>query len=147
MLYENPEKFGNEKDLGVDAIDVITFAYQIETGAIIFGNVGQKVMHSELFRYLLMGGGDKNFTIIGEIDDEKLDITDFVTGRLWVNNDKISIWDYSDYHEQFGDDRYVRELVYKIGKLINKKIPININNYEIEVTPAINQSQERLLSF
>lgn len=147
MFYENPENFGNEENLGVDAVDVITFVYQIETDAIIFGNVGQKIMHSEMLRYLIMGGDQKSFNIFGKIDDTKMDITDFVTGRLWINNDKISIWDYSDNYEQFSNDQYVRSLIYKIGKLINKNTPININNYEIEVTPSIKQNEERRLSF
>lgn len=147
VLFETPNMFNGDPNLGFDAIDVITFIYQIQTGAIIFGNVGQKIMHSELF-HLLKHGNTSKYNSYGNFDMENINvITEFVTGRIWINMDSISIWDYSDNHTQFADDSYVQKIIHKISILINKKFPININNYTIEVTPILHQDKERKLSF
>jgi len=130
-LFESPDyTVVDGEELTPESDDVISFIYQISTDAIIFSPLGMMMPHNIIMGYL-QRGIPKFMNVKGEFDMGEFIPENIITGRLWVNHDIISIWEYID--GQFSNETMIRKYAKKILKFINQTLYVNVNNYTIEV--------------
>lgn len=136
LVLETPENFGG----GMDSPDVITFVLMLNPEGILFSNVGLEISHAKILSFIKLNDTPPYMNSYGKFDSSKILPDNIITGRVWMNSEKIGLWEYVEDH--LANDSYVRKITEKILKLLIKRYPININNYKIEVTPVYNQNQE-----
>ena len=136
LVLETPENYGG----GMDSPDVVTFVLMLNPEAIVFSNMGLEISHAKILSFINRNEFPSYMTTYGEFDNMKLTPDNIITGRAWFNSDKIGLWEYVE--DQLADDGYVSKLVEKILNFLKKKHQININNYNVEVTPVYNKNSE-----
>ena len=140
MLYEDPERFHDTKRnqfYGMGAPDVVAFVYQISTNALVCAKVGTRITHSTILSYIMKGdvGGmvdEGKLFQYHDFDTKAMTEANLLTGRLWINNSKVAVWDYDG---DFEDDDIIRKHITTITKTLNYLIDVPVGDYEIEVTP------------
>jgi hypothetical protein len=136
LVLENPENYGG----GMDSPDVVTFVLMLNPEGIVFSTVGLEISHAKILSFIKLEHIPPYMNSYGEFDVSKITPDNILTGRVWLNSEKIGLWEYVE--DQLVDDKYVRKITEKILNLLRKNHQININNYSIEVTPVYNQNQE-----
>lgn len=135
-LLESPEVWGDDT---MTSQDVVVFLYMRNPEGIISTPVSMELSHAQIMNFIAKQKFPEYMEKIGKLSPEGLTEGNIITGRLWLNNEKISIWEYVE--GQLDDDNYVKSEVAKILNLLKKNYPINVNNYKIQVTPTLNDNE------
>lgn len=144
LMTETPEAFKIEETgeiLKADSPDVIAFVYQISTDSLAYSQKGLRTQHFEIVKFIRGKGADKPVKIKGKFDTDSLFKYDIVTGRIWVDHDKISIWLLPEKQlPELEDDGFLKYIVEQIGLLLG----IKTDNYEVELAEVLGSSSKRI---
>ena len=144
IILESPEIFEVEETgdvLTSESSDVIAFIYQLSTGALSFSKKGIRTPHFEILNHIRGKKKSNHINIKGNFDMDMLYEFDVVTGRMWVDHDKISFWlPPENKLPELEDTGLLRYIVEQIGDLLN----IDMNDYEIELSEVLGSSKQRI---
>jgi len=143
-LYETPEVFYDDvldKEHTMQSPDVVTFVYQINENAIAFSETGLFISHADIMKSTKKQSFINKVKYLGEFDIQNLSVDNIITGRLWINHDKISFWDYTNNLLQ--NDDIVKKYLLKMSKYLNIYLNINVQNYEIEITSVFDNFDKK----
>lgn len=142
LLYENPENYGGDDSLTIDSNDVVTFVYLINKKSIIFTEPGEFSTHQDLIVELkkLIDREEDFLTDINQKVGDYIFKGDFrkipkgsitpknlITGRVWINHKKLSIWEYTpDFAKKY--------IGFKDLIQVGKYIGFDVTKFEIELT-------------
>lgn len=144
LMMENPEIFKVKETgevLKTDSPDVIAFVYQISTDSIAYSQRGVQTPHYQILNFIRGKSKDKNVKVKGKFDTDSLVENDIVTGRIWIEHDKMSIWlPPEDKLSELEDIGFFKYIVEQIGVLLG----IKIDNYEVELADVLGSASKRI---